>query len=109
MDEAIGLIENILEHNPNNAEALGFLSLLYFDLNEEELAKQTSTSTLVLNPENYDAKLVNSLIRLMAQETTIEEIEELIQINPQDCAMVCFRQYLYDTGNLNLLKYTQKA
>lgn len=84
IDESIGLVEDILEHNPNDAEALGFLSLLYFDLNEEELAKQTSLRALNLNPENYDAKLVNIMIRLMTQETTIEEIEALLQINPQD-------------------------
>lgn len=84
MEESISLVEHILEHNPNDAEALGFLALLYFDLNEEELAKQTSIQALVFNPENYDAKLVNMLARLMTQETTIEEIKELLQINPQD-------------------------
>lgn len=84
MDEAIGLVENILEHNPDDAEALGFLSLLYFDLNEDTLANETSLRALKINPENYDAKLVNMLLRLITHETTIEEIEELLQINPQD-------------------------
>ncbi|MCL9682672.1 tetratricopeptide repeat protein [Legionella maioricensis] len=84
IEEAIGLVENILEHNPDDAEALGCLSLLYFDLNEDALANETSLRALKINPENYDAKLVNMLIRLITHETTIEEIEELLQINPQD-------------------------
>ena len=84
MDEAIGLVENILEHNPDDAEALGFLSLLYFDLNEDALANETSLQALKINSENYDAKLVNILVRLITRETTVEEIEELLQINPQD-------------------------
>jgi tetratricopeptide (TPR) repeat protein len=84
IEESISLVEYILEQNPNDAEALGFLSLLYFDLNEDELAKETSINTLKLNPNNYDAKLVNMLTRLITHETSIEEIEELLQINPQD-------------------------
>ncbi|CEG56211.1 tetratricopeptide repeat protein [Legionella fallonii] len=84
MDEAISLVENILELNPNDAEALGFLSLLYFDLQEETLAKETSIRALELSVDNYDAKLVNIMIRLMTQETSIEEIETLLQISPQD-------------------------
>ncbi|BCA94814.1 hypothetical protein TUM19329_11750 [Legionella antarctica] len=84
MDDAIGLVENILEQNPDDAEALGFLSLLYFDLNEDVVAKETSISALKINPDNYDAKLVNMLVRLITHETTVDEIEALLQINPQD-------------------------
>lgn len=84
MDEAIGLVENILENNPNDAEALGLLSLLYFDLQEETQANETSIRALELNPDNYDAKLVNIMIKLMSQETTVEEIETLLKISPHD-------------------------
>ncbi|KGP63313.1 hypothetical protein EP47_09275 [Legionella norrlandica] len=83
-EEAVSIVEHSLNHNPNNVEALGLLSLLYFDQNKEEQAKETSLRALQISPHNYDAKLVNILIRVMTQETHIEEIEELLQINPQD-------------------------
>lgn len=84
LDEAINLVHSILEHNPDDAEALGFLSLLYFDLNDEVSAKETSERTLELNPDNYDAQLIHIMVRLATQETTVEEIEGLLQINPED-------------------------
>lgn len=84
IEESISLVEHVLEHNPDDAEALGLISLLYLDLNEEELAKESCSRALELNPENYDAKLVNIMIRLMTQETSVEEIEALLQISPQD-------------------------
>ncbi|CAM2811858.1 tetratricopeptide repeat protein [Legionella worsleiensis] len=84
LEESISLAEHVLEHNPEDAEALGLLSLLYFDLNQEEPALQACTQALQLNPDNYDARLVHILLRLMTQETTVEEIEELLQLSPQD-------------------------
>ncbi|KTD64961.1 tetratricopeptide repeat protein [Legionella shakespearei] len=84
LEEAISLVENVLEHNADDTDALGLHSLLYFDLNEEELAAQSSARALELNPENYDARLVSIMLRLMTMETTVEEIEELLQINPHD-------------------------
>ena len=107
IEESISLVEYILEQTPDDAEALGFLSLLYFDINEEELAKETSINALKLNPENYDAKLVNMLTRLITQETTIEEIEALLQINPQDCRLWFALGSTYMTqGNLDLAEIT---
>lgn len=84
MEEAIRLTGNVLQHNPDNAEALGLLALLYFDFNELELATQAFESSLELDPENYDARLIRVLVRLMEHQTDIEEIEDLLQINPQD-------------------------
>ncbi|MBL7479318.1 tetratricopeptide repeat protein [Legionella bononiensis] len=84
LEESISLVEHVLEHNPEDEEALGLLSLLYFDLNEEEPALQACTQALQLNPDNYDAKLVHIMLRLMNQETSVEEIEQLLQISPQD-------------------------
>lgn len=84
LEESISLVEHVLEHNPEDSEALGLLSLLNFDLNQEEAALQACTQALQLNPDNYDAKLVHLLLRLMTQETSVEEIEELLQISPQD-------------------------
>lgn len=111
LDDAIHLVENILTHNPNDVEALGLLSLLYFDLNEDTLAKQTAQKALAINPEVYDARLVDILTRLMTQETTIEEIEDLLQINPQDSRLWFALGTTYMTqGNLESAKMTlQKA
>lgn len=84
IEESISLVEHVIEHNPDDSEALGLISLLYLDLNEEELAKESCSHALKINPENYDARLVNIMLRLITQETTIEEIESLLQISPQD-------------------------
>jgi len=84
IEKALNLLENILADNPDNAEALGLLALLYFDLNNEELAYQTCTRALQLNPQNYDALIVKVLTGLVTQETSVEEIENLLQINPHN-------------------------
>jgi tetratricopeptide (TPR) repeat protein len=84
MEQGIALLsEHIMEY-PNEAEALGFLSLLYFDSNNEDLAKELSQRALTLNPSLYDAQLVDVMIRLLTQETTTDEIKELLDINPED-------------------------
>ena len=84
IDESINLLQELLKHYPDDAEVLGFLSLLYFDTNEEELARELSQRALNLNPEMYDAQLVDVMLRLLTQETSVDEIEELLQINPHD-------------------------
>lgn len=111
LEESISLVEHVLEHNPADAEALGFLSLLYFDLNEEELARQTSMQALDINPDNYDARLVDMMIRLMTQETSIEEIQSLLQVNPQDSRLWFALGNTYMTqGDLDSAELTlQKA
>jgi tetratricopeptide (TPR) repeat protein len=111
LEESISLVENLLEQNPNDAEALGFLSLLYFDMNEQDLAKEMSDKALALNADVYEAKLINILIRLMTQETSVEEIEELLQINPGDSRLWFALGNTYMTqGDLDTAEQTlQKA
>ncbi len=87
LDKAISLVENILAQNPNDVEALGFLALLYFDVNDEKTAQEFSTQALVLDPENYDARLVRVMLGLITQETQIDEIEDLLDINSQDARL----------------------
>ena len=84
IEQAIGMIEVILQHNPDDADALGFLALLHFDLNDEVLAKEISKRALAIDPENYDAQLVNIMLNLMTQEASLEDIENLLKVNPQD-------------------------
>ncbi|MDI1352908.1 MAG: hypothetical protein PSV35_09135 [bacterium] len=107
LEQAIHYIEHILEYNPDDAEALGFLSLIYFDMNEELLAKELSQKALAINAEIYDARLVNIVLRLMTQETTIEEIEELLRINPQDSRLWFALGSTHMTlGDLNSAEHT---
>ncbi|MDP3268701.1 MAG: hypothetical protein Q8M40_06570 [Legionella sp.] len=84
LEQAASLAENVLANNENDAEALGLLSLIYLDLNEDELAAQTSHRTLALDKNNYDAQIVSLMLRLETQDTSINEIEQLLEINPED-------------------------
>ena len=84
LEQAISLLEEQVKQDPDEAEALGFLSLLYFDVNNEALAHEFSQRALELSPDLYDAQLVELMLRLLHQETNIEEIEKLIEINPED-------------------------
>ena len=84
LEEAIKLLE---EHVPNykeDSDVLGFLSLLYFDINEDETAKKLAQLTLQQDPDNYDAQVVDIMLRLASQETNLEEINHLLAINPED-------------------------
>lgn len=101
MDESIELVNNILADDKNNADALGFLSLLYFDNNQDELASSTAAKALELHPKNYDAQVISILTRLISQNTTIEEIRDLIQVNPKDSRLwfALGNTYLFQ-GNL---------
>jgi len=84
LEKAINLLEAQIQQNPHDAEAISFLSLLYFDNNNESSAAEFSQRALALNSELYDAQLVNVMLRLLNQETTIDEIEALLKVNPQD-------------------------
>ncbi|MFI4962599.1 MAG: tetratricopeptide repeat protein [Legionellales bacterium] len=82
--EAVTLIQKVLAQNSQNAEALGFLSLLYYDLGEALLAKDTCLEALELSPDNYDAQLIHILSKLATKDSSIEDIEALLHINPKD-------------------------
>ncbi|RUR08328.1 lipopolysaccharide assembly protein LapB [Legionella sp. km772] len=83
-EQAIELLAAQIKLNPDDAEALSFLSLLYFDNNDEASAAEFCQRALALNSELYDARLVDIMLRLLNQETQIDEIERLIKINPED-------------------------
>ena len=87
LEQALNLVTSVVEHEQDDSEALGLLALLYFDLDENDLAQQAAQQCLSLNPENYDARLIDAMLRLTTQETTVEEIEELLHINPDDCRL----------------------
>lgn len=87
LDQALDLTKNVLIHDAIDADALGLLALLHFDRDENEQAIQVANQTLELDPDNYDAKLVHSMLGLTTQETTVEDIEKLLQVNPGDCRL----------------------
>lgn len=87
LDKALVLLEEPVLQNAENHEVLGLRALLHFDRDENELAIQAATQALAINPGNYDAKLVHSMLGLTTQETTVEDVEKLLQINPGDCRL----------------------
>lgn len=87
LEHARDLVNDVLAHDADDSEALGLLALLHFDLDESELAAQASARALALNPENYDAQLIDAMSRLTTQETSVEELEKLLQLNPDDCRL----------------------
>jgi tetratricopeptide (TPR) repeat protein len=84
LDDAIHFMSEYTNNNPYDAEALGLLSLLHFDNNNEQLAHEFSQQALKLDPTLYDARLVSIMLRLMTQETSLDEIQQLIEVNPED-------------------------
>ena len=84
LEEAIRLLEERVPNYLDNAEVLGFLSLLYFDINNDESAHNLSQHALQLDPNNYDAQVIDIMLRLISQKTSIEEIQHLLQVNPKD-------------------------
>jgi tetratricopeptide (TPR) repeat protein len=87
LENAFIIINELLELEPDDAEALGLLTLLHFDMGENELAAQTAQHTLDLDPDNYDAQLIDIMLRLPIQDVDVEEIEYLMHINPNDCRL----------------------
>lgn len=82
INEAITLLEQ-LDH-PSSAEATGLLALLHFDNQDTLKAELYTKKTLTLNPTNYEAQLVQMLLKALKNQATLDEINALIHINPQD-------------------------
>ncbi len=78
--EAITLLEQLHLENESSAEVTGLLALLHFDNQDAVNAKRFAN----LNPTQYEAQLVNTLLRAVKQEATQEEISTLLEINSQD-------------------------
>lgn len=83
LEEAIQLLKTIPDYS-TNSEALGLLALLHLDINHEDLARTLSEAALKLEPTNYDAQLVDIMLRLITQETNVAEIQDLLQRNQHD-------------------------
>ena len=81
-NEAITLLEQ-LDHK-SSAEVSGLLALLHFDNQDALQAELFSNKALTLNPTHYEAQLVQMLLKALKNQATLDEINTLIQINPQD-------------------------
>ncbi|MFT4060334.1 MAG: tetratricopeptide repeat protein [Legionella sp.] len=85
LEQASTLINTVLTQDDTHSEALSILALLQFDNDENELALQTAERALAIDPDNYDAKLIKNMLGLVDQKTSAEDVEQLLQINPDDC------------------------
>lgn len=72
---------------------LGLKALIYFDLGEEISARKASQQALELNPNQYEAQLVEVLLNLLDQKTNHRDIEALLQINPQESRLWFAKAY----------------
>lgn len=84
LEQTIELLEAELKQNPNDAEALGLLSLVYFNNNNHELAEEFSKRALEIDSTLYEAQLVDVMLRLRTHEVKVEEIQTLLETNPED-------------------------
>lgn len=87
LDKALVLAKEVITNDEDDSEAWGLLAQIYFDMDESDLSIETAQQALALNPDNYDAKLISAMSGLTTQETSTEEIEKLLQVNPEDCRL----------------------
>ena len=80
ISEAITLLEQLHFENESSAEVTGLLALLHFDNHDAVKAERFAN----LNPTQNEAQLVNTLLKAVKQEATLEEINTQLEINPQD-------------------------
>lgn len=84
LSEAIELLEALLLDYQSCAEITGLLSLLYFDNQNTVKAESYSKQTLLIDPTNYEAKLVRLLLQTLENNASADEINALIQKEPLD-------------------------
>lgn len=100
-DEAIELLEHLHKINEHAAEVSGLLALLHFDMNNSEQAETMMRKSLADNPNQYEALLVEVLLRTLNNESTIAEIESLLSVNPDECRLYFALGTLY-LRNMNI-------
>ncbi len=87
LDDAITLLEQLLLENESSADIAGLLALLHVDNNNPIKADLFSKKALALSPGNYEGRLVQMLLRARLNDATLDEINALIEINPQDARL----------------------
>jgi len=82
--DAIMLLEQLFLEHQSSAEITGLLSLLHFDNQDAVKAESFSKKALALNSSNYEAQLVQILLKALQNNATLDEINNLIEIKPLD-------------------------
>lgn len=108
-EKARTLLEDIEHLQEHDAEFLGLIALVYFDLEADEDSRKACTEALLLDPENYDAQLVKILLDLNEQKTNIKDIKSLLKICPDDSRLLfALASTQIMQGNLKAAKGTLK-
>lgn len=83
--EAITLIEKHRQQI-HTSETLGLLSLLYFDNQQPDLARQTAEQALTLDPQESQAQLTQATLQLdeVHCEQALTQFNHLLKINPEN-------------------------
>lgn len=86
-EEAVLLLNQAIAANPNDAECMGLLALVHFDQNNTEKANLLCQSTLTLDPANPMGQLVRLLLQAHESEVSVEDIQTLIDKQPDECRL----------------------
>lgn len=87
LEHALQNAQEIISNHADNAEAWGLLALIYFDLNDESKALDACTKALAIDSSNFDARVIDVMLRIANQQITLDEVQQLIDTNPQDCRL----------------------
>lgn len=85
---AAGVLEDVHQHDPDNAEVLGWLALVRMDGNEFERARRAAELALSINPEQPQALLVMAMGSANALATKEAEAysRKLLSVQPDNGA-----------------------
>lgn len=84
LDNAIELLEKLMNSNPKNADISGLLALIHFDNGDKIKAESHSTLALSINPSHYEGKTVQLLLKGIKNEANVDEIKALLSSNPEE-------------------------
>ncbi|KTC87758.1 tetratricopeptide repeat protein [Legionella drozanskii] len=84
LDEAIKILEKVLEAYGPIEPTLTLLAQLYFDNEEEKLAENTAHQVLIINPDNYEAQVILLLLHLTHEKVAVGKIKKLMANHPND-------------------------
>ena len=85
--DAIHLLEPLIFAHETNAELAGLLSLLYFDNHDIINAELFAQKAISLDPNVYNAKLVQLLLATLRKTVSLDDIQSLLKINAVDARL----------------------
>lgn len=112
LEEAEEILEDVLEKNHDNLNALITLGTLNFQQHEYETAQQYNMQALTLAPDNPDAQQLNSMLELhfirVEEERKLEKLEqgrELAMNGDYEAAIPYYEEYFDEAIPTTDLKY----